>query len=152
MTLVTCGSASTEPKALDLALASAILAADSQIPSEPLVDAILFAGLGLDGRACRVRGAVVAAVDTLRSGRRRIVVARRREKPTLSLDHGVRLTARRSTRGVSPSAAKDCQEQLSATPLRSTSPWRPLARLNSPSVTEAGWPMPEAGLTADVSE
>ncbi len=35
-------------------------------------------------------------------------------------------------------AAKDCQEQLSATPLRCTSPWRPLARLNSPSVTEAG--------------
>ena len=37
-----------------------------------------------------------------------------------------------------PIAAKDCQEQLSATPLRCTSPWRPLARLNSPSVTEAG--------------
>ena len=38
----------------------------------------------------------------------------------------------------SPFAAKDCQAQLSATPLRCTSPWRPLARLNSPSVTEAG--------------
>ena len=37
-----------------------------------------------------------------------------------------------------PTAAKDCQEQLSATPRRCTSPWRPLARLNSPSVTEAG--------------
>ena len=62
---------------LDLAIASAILAADGQIPAEPLVDAILFAELGLDGRARPVRGAVVAAVATLRSGRRRIVVARR---------------------------------------------------------------------------
>ena len=35
-------------------------------------------------------------------------------------------------------AAKDCQAPLSATPRRCTSPWRPLARLNSPSVTEAG--------------
>ena len=35
-------------------------------------------------------------------------------------------------------AAEDCQEQLSATPRRCASLWRPLARLNSPSVTEAG--------------
>ena len=35
-------------------------------------------------------------------------------------------------------AARDCHEQLIATPRRCTSPWRPLARLNSPSVTEAG--------------
>ena len=90
---------------LDLAIASAILAADGQIPSEPLADAVLLAELGLDGRARPVRGAVVAAVATRRSGRRRIVVARRKEKPTLSLDHGVRLTARRSTRRVRPSAA-----------------------------------------------
>ena len=62
---------------LDLAIASAILAADGQIPSEPLAEAILFAELGLDGRARPVRGAVVAAVATLRSGRHRIVVARR---------------------------------------------------------------------------
>ena len=62
---------------LDLAIASAILAADGQIPSEPLAEVILFAELGLDGRARPVRGAVVAAVATLRSGRHRIVVARR---------------------------------------------------------------------------
>ena len=60
---------------LDLAIASAILAADGQIPAEPLEDAILFAELGLDGRARPVRGAVVAAVAGVRSGRSRIVVA-----------------------------------------------------------------------------
>ena len=62
---------------LDLAIASAILAADGQIPSEPLEDAILFAELGLDGRVRPVRGAVVAAVAGVRAGRRRIVVAQR---------------------------------------------------------------------------
>ena len=60
---------------LDLAIASAILAADGQIPAEPLDDAILFAELGLDGRVRPVRGAVVAAVAGVRSGRSRIVVA-----------------------------------------------------------------------------
>ena len=60
---------------LDLAIASAILAADGQIPAEPLEDAVLFAELGLDGRARPVRGAVVAAVAGVRSGRSRIVVA-----------------------------------------------------------------------------
>lgn len=60
---------------LDLAIASAILAADGQIPAEPLEDAILFAELGLDGRVRPVRGAVVAAVAGVRSGRGRIVVA-----------------------------------------------------------------------------
>lgn len=60
---------------LDLAIASAILAADGQIPSEPLEDAILFAELGLDGRVRPVRGAVVAAVAGMRAGRSRIVVA-----------------------------------------------------------------------------
>ena len=60
---------------LDLAIASAILAADGQIPSEPLEDAILFAELGLDGRVRPVRGAVVAAVAGVRAGRSRIVVA-----------------------------------------------------------------------------
>ena len=43
-----------------------------------------------------------------------------------------------ATERVRHCAAKDCQGQLSATPRRCTSPWRPLARLNSPSVTEAG--------------
>jgi magnesium chelatase family protein len=62
---------------LDLAIASAILAADGQIPAEPLEDAILFAELGLDGRVRPVRGAVVAAVAGVRSGRSRIVVAQR---------------------------------------------------------------------------
>ena len=62
---------------LDLAIASAILAADGQIPAEPLEDAILFAELGLDGRARPVRGAVLAAVAGVRSGRSRIVVAQR---------------------------------------------------------------------------
>ncbi len=60
---------------LDLAIASAILAADGQIPREPLADAILFAELGLDGQVRPVRGAVVAAVAAVRSGRGRIVVA-----------------------------------------------------------------------------
>ncbi len=62
---------------LDLAIASAILAADGQIPAEPLADAILFAELGLDGRVRPVRGAVVAAVAAARSGHSRIVVAQR---------------------------------------------------------------------------
>ncbi len=62
---------------LDLAIASAILAADGQIPAEPLEDAILFAELGLDGRVRPVRGAVVAAVAGVRAGLRRIVVAQR---------------------------------------------------------------------------
>jgi magnesium chelatase family protein len=60
---------------LDLAIASAILAADRQLPSEPIGEAILFAELGLDGRARPVRGAVVAAVAAARSGRGTIVVA-----------------------------------------------------------------------------
>jgi len=64
---------------LDLAIASAILAADGQIPAEPLADAILFAELGLDGRVRPVRGAVVAAIAGVRAGSRRIVVARRNE-------------------------------------------------------------------------
>ena len=56
---------------LDLAIASAILAADGQIPCEPLAEAILFGELGLDGRVRPVRGAVVAAVASraLRSAR-----------------------------------------------------------------------------------
>ncbi len=62
---------------LDLAIASAILAADGQIPCEPLADAILFGELGLDGRVRPVRGAVVAAVAAVRSGLDRIVVAER---------------------------------------------------------------------------
>jgi magnesium chelatase family protein len=62
---------------LDLAIASAILAADGQIPAEPLEDVILFGELGLDGRVRPVRGAVVAAVAGVRSGRSRIVVAHR---------------------------------------------------------------------------
>ena len=60
---------------LDLAIASAILAADGQVPAERLGDAILFAELGLDGRLRPVRGAVVAAVAAARAGRERIVVA-----------------------------------------------------------------------------
>jgi magnesium chelatase family protein len=62
---------------LDLAIASAILAADGQIPADALEDAVLFAELGLDGRARPVRGAVVAAVAAARAGRTRIVVAGR---------------------------------------------------------------------------
>lgn len=62
---------------LDLAIASAILAADGQIPCEPLAEAILFGELGLDGRVRPVRGAVVAAVAAVRSGLDRIVVAER---------------------------------------------------------------------------
>lgn len=62
---------------LDLAIASAILAADGQVPAESLGDAILFAELGLDGRLRPVRGAVAAAVAALRAGRSRIVLANR---------------------------------------------------------------------------
>jgi magnesium chelatase family protein len=62
---------------LDLAIASAILAADGQIPAEPLAGTILFAELGLDGRVRPVRGAVVASVAAARHGCRRIVVAQR---------------------------------------------------------------------------
>jgi magnesium chelatase family protein len=61
---------------LDLAIATAILAADGQIPKEAGADTILFGELGLDGRVRPVRGAVVAAVAARRAGRRRIVVAR----------------------------------------------------------------------------
>ena len=53
-----------EPRGTALAIASAILAADGQLQSEPLADAILFAELGLDGRARLVRSAVVAAGGT----------------------------------------------------------------------------------------
>jgi magnesium chelatase family protein len=60
---------------LDLAIASAILAADGQIPAEPLAEAVLFAELGLDGRVRPVRGAVVAAVAAVRAARGRIVLA-----------------------------------------------------------------------------
>ena len=60
---------------LDLAIASAILAADGQVPAAGLADTILFAELGLDGRLRPVRGAVVAAVAAVRAGRDRVVVA-----------------------------------------------------------------------------
>lgn len=60
---------------LDLAIASAILAADGQLPAEPLAGSVLFAELALDGRVRPVRGAVVAAVAGVRAGRERIVVA-----------------------------------------------------------------------------
>ncbi|MGB8020892.1 MAG: YifB family Mg chelatase-like AAA ATPase [Candidatus Nanopelagicales bacterium] len=62
---------------LDIAIASAVLAADGQVPAEPLQDAVLFGELGLDGRVRPVRGAVVAAVAAARAGRARIVLARR---------------------------------------------------------------------------
>lgn len=61
---------------LDLAIATAILAADGQLPGEGLADVVLYAELGLDGRARSVRGAVVAAVATARAGRSHLVVAR----------------------------------------------------------------------------
>ncbi len=60
---------------LDLAIASAILAADGQIPGDGLGDVLVFAELGLDGRVRPVRGAVVAAVAAARAGRERIAVA-----------------------------------------------------------------------------
>lgn len=60
---------------LDLAIASAILAADGQLPAEPLHEAVLFAELGLDGRVRPVRGVVVAAIAGVRAGLTRVVVA-----------------------------------------------------------------------------
>ncbi len=59
---------------LDLAIATAVLAADGQLPAEDLGDAILFGELGLDGRVRPVRGAVVAAVAAHKAGRGRVVV------------------------------------------------------------------------------
>jgi magnesium chelatase family protein len=59
---------------LDLSIATAILIADCQLPSSAGSDAILFGELGLDGRVRSVRGAVVAAAATVRSGRGRLVV------------------------------------------------------------------------------
>ena len=61
---------------LDLAIATAILAADGQLPGDRLRDVVLYAELGLDGRARSVRGAVVAAVATARAGRAQLVVSR----------------------------------------------------------------------------
>lgn len=60
---------------LDLGIATAILAADRQIPVDSGTDAILFGELGLDGRVRPVPGAVMAAVAARRGGRGRIVVA-----------------------------------------------------------------------------
>ncbi|MCU0284603.1 MAG: YifB family Mg chelatase-like AAA ATPase [Candidatus Nanopelagicales bacterium] len=60
---------------LDLAIASAILAADGQLPAERVAGAVLFAELGLDGRVRPVRGAVVAAVAVARAGLGHLVVA-----------------------------------------------------------------------------
>jgi magnesium chelatase family protein len=62
---------------LDLAIASAILVADGQLPAGGLADAVLYGELGLDGRVRPVRGAVVAAVAAVRAGRGRMVVASR---------------------------------------------------------------------------
>lgn len=59
---------------LDLAIATAVLAADGQVPADGLGDAILFGELGLDGRVRPIRGAVVAAVAARRAGRTRVVV------------------------------------------------------------------------------
>ncbi len=61
---------------LDLAIASAILVADGQLPAEPLHDALLFGELGLDGQVRPVRGSVAAAIAALRAGLTRVVVAR----------------------------------------------------------------------------
>lgn len=61
---------------LDLAIASAILAADGQMPVDPLHEALMFGELGLDGQVRPVRGAVVAAIAGLRAGFTRVVVAR----------------------------------------------------------------------------
>ncbi len=60
---------------LDLAIASAILAADGQLPAEPLHAALVFGELGLDGQVRPVRGSVAAAIAALRAGLPRIVVA-----------------------------------------------------------------------------
>jgi magnesium chelatase family protein len=60
---------------LDLGIASAILAADGQIPPESLAGCVLFAELGLDGRVRSVPGAVMAAVAARQTGRSRVVVA-----------------------------------------------------------------------------
>ena len=61
---------------LDLGIATAILAADGQIPADQLDSTILFAELGLDGRVRPVAGGVLAAVAARQAGRRRVVVAR----------------------------------------------------------------------------
>jgi magnesium chelatase family protein len=62
---------------LDLAIASAILAADGQVPRDPLEGCVLFGELGLDGRARPVRGVVAVAVAAARAGMSRVVVPAR---------------------------------------------------------------------------
>jgi magnesium chelatase family protein len=62
---------------LDLAIATAILAADGQLPVDAIADTVLYAELGLDGRVRPVRGVVVAAVAAVRAGHERLVVAGR---------------------------------------------------------------------------
>ena len=60
---------------LDLAIATAILAADDQIRSESMNSTMFFGELALDGRVRPVRGTLIAAMAAARQGCRRIFVA-----------------------------------------------------------------------------
>ncbi|MFC3999554.1 YifB family Mg chelatase-like AAA ATPase [Nocardiopsis sediminis] len=60
----------------DLAIATAVLAADGAIPAEVVHDRVLLAELGLDGRARPVSGVLPAVLESVRRGHRTIMVAR----------------------------------------------------------------------------
>ncbi|HEX6888300.1 MAG TPA: magnesium chelatase domain-containing protein, partial [Candidatus Nanopelagicales bacterium] len=76
---------------LDLAIATAVLAADGQVPADRLADTVQFAELGLDGQVRPVRGAVVAGVGTVRCGFDRLVVAAR-NAPEAGVVPGLQVT------------------------------------------------------------
>ncbi|GAA1081706.1 YifB family Mg chelatase-like AAA ATPase [Nocardiopsis metallicus] len=59
----------------DLAIAGAVLSAAGEVPADRLLDAVLLAELGLDGRARPVRGVLPAMVSAADQGFKRFVVA-----------------------------------------------------------------------------
>lgn len=59
----------------DLALATALLAADDRVPTGKLKDLMLLGELGLDGRVKGVSGVLPAVLTWSRTGRTRVVVA-----------------------------------------------------------------------------
>ncbi len=82
---------------LDLAIATALLAASGQVPGDVVAELVVVGELGLDGRVRPVRGALVAALAARAAGARRIVVPSANvDEATLVPDidvHGVRTLA-----------------------------------------------------------
>lgn len=58
----------------DLALAAALLAADSSVPAEGLAAMVVLGELGLDGRVREIRGVLPAVLAAARAGYERVVV------------------------------------------------------------------------------